>query len=80
MKGVIFNPLLLAGTFAFRRFGTNKSALPIMFLHLLLQHSPCYKDGSELVEILYVDTNQMDELSLHLDSCAYDGACIMKEP
>ena len=80
MKGIIFDPLLLGGPLAFRRFCTNKHASPLFFLHLLLQHSPCYKDGAKIVKIIYVDTNQMDELTLHLDSCAYDGASVMKEP
>ena len=80
MKGVLFNPLNIAGNFAFRRFGTNKFPLPVTLLHLLLQHSPCFKDGAKLVKVIYVDNNQLDEIQLAVDSCAYEGPCMAEHP
>ena len=76
MKGIFWYPITIAGAFALRRFGTNKLPLPKTFVSLLLQNSQCFKEGAKLVKIIYVDTNQLGELLLSLESCVYHGASL----
>ena len=80
LRGHFYKPLAMAGVFTFRRFGTLRGRLPNELVALILQASPCYKDGSKLVKLIYVDINQLAQFILAFESAAYDGPCMQQRP
>ena len=75
LKGNSYKPLGMAGIYTLRRFGSLRNQLSNELVGLCLKSSPCYKDGSKLVKIIYADINQMDLACNHARGSMKENSC-----